>query len=116
MVRAALAAALCALAALVPAVAQAAPAAPVRAQDGHMSLARFGSGRGIGRSRGFGRSRRFGTRRRSHHVLRRIVRALAIGYLLHLLFTTPGGLIVLIFMVVLFMLAVRRIRTRRFGY
>jgi hypothetical protein len=53
---------------------------------------------------------------RSHGILRRIVRALAIGYLLHLLFTTPGGLIVLVLIVVLLMLAVRRIRTRRFGY
>jgi F0F1-type ATP synthase assembly protein I len=41
---------------------------------------------------------------------------LAIGYLLHLLFTTPGGLIVLVLIVALLMLAIRRMRTRRLGY
>jgi C4-dicarboxylate transporter len=41
------------------------------------------------------------------------VRALAIAYLLHLLFTTPGGLIVLLLMVVGFALLMSRFRRRR---
>ena len=117
MVRFSLAAALCALAALVPAGAYASTPAVAGAHDGSsMQMARFGSTRGFGRPRsGFGRPRGFAPRRR-HGILRRIVRALAIGYLLHLLFTTPGGLIVLVLMVVLFMALMRRMRTRRFSY
>jgi hypothetical protein len=79
-------------------------------------MARFGTSRGFGRSPSFGRSRPFSRRSRGHGFLRRIVRAIAIGYLLHLLFTTPGGLIVLVLLVVLVMLAMRRMRSRRFRY
>jgi hypothetical protein len=119
MVKACLAAALCALAALVPAAAaQASTPAIAGAHDGgSMQMARFGSSRGFGRSnRGFGRSRPYYGRRRGTGIFRRIVRALAIGYLLHLLFTTPGGLIVLVLLVVLVMFAMRRLRTRRYSY
>jgi hypothetical protein len=117
-VKACFAAALCALAAVVPSAAQASAPAVAGAHDAPMQLAR-GFGRGFGRSPGgFGRTRRpFGQRRtRGRGIFRRIVRALAIGYLLHLLFTTPGGLIVLVFMVLLVMLAMRRLRSRRFSY
>jgi F0F1-type ATP synthase assembly protein I len=41
------------------------------------------------------------------------VRAIAIGYLLHLLFTTPGGLIVLLFLIAGFALLISRFRRRR---
>jgi hypothetical protein len=113
MVRAGTVVALCAVFALAPAAVYAAP----QPGDGaaHVQNVRFGA-RGFG-GRGFGRSRPFPARRyRSHGIARRIIRALAIGYLLHLLFTTPGGLIVLVLIVVLIMLAVRRMRTRRYGY
>jgi hypothetical protein len=123
MVRACLAAILCALAGLAPAAAHASTPAPAGAHDGaSIQMARFGSSRGFGRSPGFGRNRGFGRsrpyygRRRGTGIFRRIIRALAIGYLLHLLFTTPGGLIVLVLLVVLVMLAVRRMRPRRYGY
>jgi hypothetical protein len=82
----------------------------------HAQQVRFG---GFGRSRGFGRSPgigrgRYGYRsRRGPGIFRRIVRAIAIGYLLHLLFTTPGGLIVLVFMIAGFALLVSRFRRRR---
>jgi hypothetical protein len=117
MVRAGAVVALCAVFALAPAAAHAA----AQPGDGaaHVQNVRSGArgfgGRGFG-GRGFGRSRPFSSRRyRSHGIFRRIIRALAIGYLLHLLFTTPGGLIVLVLIVVLIMLA-RRMRTRRYGY
>jgi cobalamin synthase len=112
MVRAVLVTAICAFAALVPAAmaAQASTPAVAGAHGGSIQMAKFGSSRGFGRSsRGFGRSR-------SHGILRRVVRALAIGYLLHLLFTTPGGLIVLVLLVLLVVFAMRRMRSRRFGY
>ena len=82
----------------------------------HMQLARFGGfgGRGFGtRGRGFGtRSRGFG-RSRGRGIFRSIVRALAIGYLLHLLFTTPGGLLVLLMMILAVVLLASRFRRRR---
>ncbi|MEA2481972.1 MAG: hypothetical protein QOJ07_3894 [Thermoleophilaceae bacterium] len=85
---------------------------------GVMVPARFGGGgRGFGggrsSGRGFGSSRRgFGGRR--HGVLRRIVHALAIAYLFHLLFGTHGGLIFLFVMLALFV--VLRGRRRRRSY
>jgi hypothetical protein len=116
MVKACIAVALCAVAAVIPASAGASVPAVAGAHDGATTqMARFGS-RGFGRPRGFGRSRPFGQRNRGRGIFRRILHAIALGYLLHLLFTTPGGLIVLLLIVVLVMLAVRRLRTRRFGY
>jgi hypothetical protein len=82
----------------------------------HTQPVRFGGfGRpSFGRSRGFGRGRYgYRSRRRGPGIFRRIVRALAIGYLLHLLFTTPGGLIVLLFMIAGFALLISRFRRRR---
>jgi hypothetical protein len=82
----------------------------------HTQFARFGfGGRGFARpSRGFGRGR-YGNRSRGRgtSIFRSIVRALAIGYLLHLLFTTPGGLMVLLLMIVGFALLMSRFRRRR---
>ena len=98
-----------------PALAQSGPstAAPSVA---HTQLARFGGfgGRGFGtRGRGFGtRSRGFG-RQRGRGIFRSILRALAIGYLLHLLFTTPGGLLVLLVMILGVVLLMSRFRRRR---
>ena len=111
--RVGLLAAVLALAALVPA-----PASAATHDGAAMQQVRFGSSRGFGRSPGFGRSRSrpFNQRRRGTGIFRRIIRALAIGYLLHLLFTTPGGLIVLVFLIGLVMLAMRRLRTRRYSY
>jgi hypothetical protein len=81
----------------------------------HKQFARYGgrfSGRGFG-ARGFGR-RGLGYRtRRGHGIFRSIVRALAIGYLLHLLFTTPGGLFVLVLMALGVFLLTRRLRRGR---
>jgi hypothetical protein len=97
-----------------PAVAHAAPAAA--APQVHTQQVRFGGfGRpSFGRSRGFGRGGYgYGSRRRGTGIFRRIVRAIAIGYLLHLLFTTPGGLIVLVLMIGGFALLVSRFRRRR---
>jgi Flp pilus assembly protein TadB len=98
-----------------PALAQSAPPA-ASPSVAHTQLARFGGfgGRGFGtRGRGFGtRSRGF----RSHRgrgIFRSILRALAIGYLLHLLFTTPGGLLVLLLMIVGVVLLMSRFRRRR---
>jgi hypothetical protein len=82
----------------------------------HTQPVRFGGfGRpSFGRSRGFGRGRYgYGSRRRGPGIFRRIVRAIAIGYLLHLLFTTPGGLIVLLFLIAGFALLISRFRRRR---
>jgi hypothetical protein len=83
----------------------------------HTQLARFGGfgGRSFGRSgRGFGgRGYGYGSRRRGPGIFHRIVRALAIGYLLHLLFTTPGGLMVLLLMVLGIALLMSRFRRRR---
>jgi hypothetical protein len=86
----------------------------VATQTVHTQLARFGGlgGRGFGRSHGFGRSRGFGSRR-GHGIFRSIVRALALGYLLHLLFTTPGGLFVLVLMFLAVLLLMSRVRRRR---
>ena len=97
-----------AAAAHAPALASAAAVPPVLARG-------FGSSRGFG-SRSFGsRNRGFGGRRsRGHGIFRRILRGIAIGYLLHLLFTTPGGLIVLLMIIVLITLAVRRLRRPRY--
>jgi hypothetical protein len=84
----------------------------------HNTLARVGIGgfgsRGFGRNRGFGsRNRGFGRRGRGRGIFRSIIRALALGYLLHLLFTTPGGLFVLVLMIIGVMLLVSRFRRRR---
>lgn len=114
-VAALLAAAVCAVALPAAATASASANAPGVALT---TVARvgFGGGHSFGRSPGFGsRSRGFGSNRyyygrRRHGIARRIFRALAIGYLLHLLFTTPGGLIVLLFMIVLVAMFVRRTR------
>lgn len=85
----------------------------------HTQLARFGGGgfggRGFG-NRGFGsRNRGFGSRRRGGGIFRSIIRALAIGYLLHLLFTTPGGLFVLVLMALAVVLLMSRFRRRRYA-
>jgi hypothetical protein len=98
-----------------PSLAQPAAAGGAGAAAVHTQQVRFG---GFGRSRGFGRPSRgfgrgYGSRRRGTGIFRRIVRAIAIGYLLHLLFTTPGGLIVLLFMIFGFALLVSRFRRRR---
>ena len=98
------------------ALAQPAPAGSAATPGLHVQNVRFGGfGRpSFGRSRGFGRGRYgYGSRRRGTGIFRRIVRAIAIGYLLHLLFTTPGGLIVLLFMIAGFVLLVSRFRRRR---
>jgi hypothetical protein len=84
----------------------------------HTQFARFGGGGfGRGTSRGFGTrpgSRGFGTRRsRGRGLFRSILRGLAIGYLLHLLFTTPGGLMVLVLMILAVFLLASRLRRRR---
>jgi hypothetical protein len=87
------------------------------AATAHTQLARFGGfgGRSFGRSgRGLGgRGYGYGSRRRGPGIFHRIVRALAIGYLLHLLFTTPGGLMVLLFMILGVALLMSRFRRRR---
>lgn len=59
----------------------------------------------------------FGGRRtsRSHGLLRRIGHALAIGYLLHLLFGGGGGIILLIVVLALFFAYRRRRRARLYG-
>jgi hypothetical protein len=82
----------------------------------HGTLARVGIG-GF-RGRGFGsRNRGFGSRTRSRgrgrSIFRSIIRALALGYLLHLLFTTPGGLLVLVLMIGAVLLLMSRFRRRR---
>ena len=78
----------------------------------------FGSGRGFGRSSPYGRG--YGSRyryHRRHSFLRRILHGLAIGYLLHLLFATPGGNLVLLLLLGLIAWAVMRLRgRRRYGY
>jgi hypothetical protein len=98
-----------------PALAQSGPSAAAPSVA-HTQLARFGGfgGRGFGtRGRGFGtRSRGFG-RQRGRGIFRSILRALAIGYLLHLLFTTPGGLLVLLVMILAVVLLMSRFRRRR---
>jgi hypothetical protein len=115
----------CALATLaLPAAASSAYGAPGALAVAHGSAAvstppvafrGFSRPRGFG-SRGFGR-RPYGYRgRRSHGILRRIIRAIAIGYLLHLLFTTPGGLLVLVMMIALVMALFRRRRRRAYYY
>jgi hypothetical protein len=98
-----------------PASAQTAPAVAGAVPQIHTQQVRFGGfGRpSFGRSRGFGRGRYGYGRRRGTGIFRRIVRAIAIGYLLHLLFTTPGGLIVLLLMIGGFALLVSRFRRRR---
>jgi hypothetical protein len=99
-----------------PALAQSgyADAGPASA---HSQFARFGGGGAFSRgSRGFGtrpRSRGFGSRSRGRGLFRNILRALAIGYLLHLLFTTPGGLLVLVLMILAVVLLMSRLRRRR---
>jgi hypothetical protein len=98
------------------AFAQPAAAGSASAPGLHVQQVRFGGfGRAsFGRSRGFGRGRYgYGSRRRGTGIFRRIVRAIAIGYLLHLLFTTPGGLVVLVLMIAGFALLVSRFRRRR---
>lgn len=97
----------------------AAPPAPAHAQGialagSHTSFARVGIG-GFRRP-GFGsRGRGFGYRRpgRGRGIFRSIIRALAIGYLLHLLFTTPGGLLVLVLMIGAVLALMSRFRRRR---
>jgi hypothetical protein len=81
-------------------------------------FARIGGFRSPGfgsRNRGFGsRNRGFGSRRgRGGGIFRSIIRALALGYLLHLLFTTPGGLVVLMLMILAVALLMSRFRRRR---
>jgi hypothetical protein len=105
------------VAASAPALGASAPAAA----GGHESLARLGGfgGRGFGRApsfgnRGFG-SRGFGRRTRGRSFFRRILHALAIAYLLHLLFTTPGGLFFMVIVIGLIAFAVGR-RRRRLRY
>jgi hypothetical protein len=99
-----------ALAFALPAAAPAGPA-PAKASVTTVARAGFGGGaRGFGRSPGFGSRYRGYRRPRSRGIFRRILRAIAIGYLLHLLFTTPGGLIVLLLLIVLIALAMRRMR------
>jgi hypothetical protein len=95
-----------------PAMAQP-PAGGAAGPAVHTQLVRFGGfGRpSFGRSRGFGRG--YAPRRRGTGLIHRIVRAIAIGYLLHLLFTTPGGLMVLLVMIVAFALLMSRFRRRR---
>jgi hypothetical protein len=82
----------------------------------HSTFARVGFG-GF-RSRGFGsrfgsRNRGFRSRGRGRGIFRSIIRALALGYLLHLLFTTPGGLLVLVLMIGAVLLLMSRFRRRR---
>ena len=88
--------------------------------DAHVQLARFGGGsRGFGRSRGFGsrnRGYRYGRRGRGRGIFRSIIRALAIGYVLHLLFTTPGGNIVLLFLLAGIVMLFLRFRRRRTAF
>ena len=83
--------------------------------DAHVQLARFGGGsRGFG-SRGFGSRPRYGNRYRRNRgggIFRSIIRALAIGYVLHLLFTTPGGNFLLLFIVIGLVFLVMRFRRR----
>jgi hypothetical protein len=70
--------------------------------------------RGFRGGRGFGsRGRGFGRPHRGRGLFRSILRALAIGYLLHLLFTTPGGLMVLGLMILGVLLLMSRLRRRR---
>jgi Flp pilus assembly protein TadB len=98
------------------AFAQPAVAAPVApATHTHVQLARFGGGfRGTGR--GFGTRPRYGyrgyRRNRGRGIFRSIIRALAVGYLLHLLFTTPGGNLLLLLMIAGVVLLVMRVRRR----
>lgn len=113
--------------AAVPATAAAAPAGGPQAAVSapHTELARLsfggrgysGGSRGFfgGRSRGFFGGRRgfFGGRSRGRGFFRRVLHALALGYLLHLLFTTPGGLLVLLLMVGLVVWLMSRLRRRR---
>lgn len=80
-----------------------------------VSFRGFGRSRGFGSPRGFGR-RPYGYRGRRHGIIGRIIRAIAIGYLLHLLFTTPGGLLVLVMMIALVMMLFRRRRRRAYYY
>jgi len=98
-----------------PALAGASTAGSASGPGLHVQQVRFGGfgrGGGFGRpSRGFGRG--YAPHRRGTGIFRRIVRAIAIGYLLHLLFTTPGGLIVLLLMIACFALLVSRFRRRR---
>lgn len=89
--------------------------------NAHVQLARFGGGsRGFGRSRGFGsRNRGYGygrNRGRGRGIFRSIIRALAVGYLLHLLFTTPGGNIVLLFLLAGIVMLFLRFRRRRTAF
>ena len=103
---------------IAPAGAHAAPAShsPAATLDAGTQLARIG---GFGRSRGVGgyrpRSRGYPYRgrNRGRGIFRSIIRALAIGYLLHLLFTTPGGLVVLMLMILGVVLLMSRFRRRR---
>jgi hypothetical protein len=97
----------------VPAEAAPAHAAAAVAPAAHTQLARFGGGFRARRPIGRG----FGSRpRRGHSIFRSLLRGLIIGYLLHLLFTTPGGLIVLAFMILGGLLLVSRLRRRRAYY
>lgn len=107
-----------------PAAATAPPS--LRAPDATTpQLARGFGGGGFG-SRGFG-SRGFGSRPRGFFggrsrlgrrtgFFRRALHALAFAYLLHLLFTTPGGLVVLLLMIGLVLWLVTRLRRRRSAF
>ena len=105
-----------ALLALAPPALASAPAGGVATADAHVQLARFGGGF-RGSSRGFGTRPRYGNRygyrgRRGRGIFRSIIRALAIGYLFHLLFTTPGGNILLLFIIIGIVMLFMRLRRR----
>lgn len=88
-------------------------ASPQPSHAPRMQLARFGGGHSFGGGRGFGSGRRglFGGSR--HGLLRHVVHALTFAYLLHLLFTTPLGWVLLLIVAVLLF---RLTRGRRRAY
>lgn len=103
-----------------PALAQSGGGHSATVDAANVQLARIGGGF-RGGSRGFGGRPRYGSRGyrgrgRGRGIFRSIIRALAIGYLLHLLFTTPGGNIMLLLliggMIFLFMRLRRRTMVR----
>jgi hypothetical protein len=103
-----------ALLALAPVALASAPTPAAPTADAHVQLARFGGGGFRGTSRGFGTRPRYGYgRRRGHSIFRSLIRGLVIGYLLHLLFTTPGGNILLLLMIAGIVMLFMRFRRRR---
>lgn len=97
----------------VPEVSAQAPQGASGPAGVHTELARFhlgGGSRGFGRSGAFGRSRTGG-----RGIIRRVVHALTVAYLFHLLFTTPGGwLLILALILFVFWLARRGRRVMRY--